>query len=275
MLATSNAVRLFQISDTHCYASDDARLTWTDMPIYPNQSLQAILAHLLQKVDGYKAMILTGDLAQEEIPDTYQRLNEILNGFPLPVFTIPGNHDAPEYMQRYLKGKISMPDEVVLDNWHLLFLDTHSQGMPDGHLTEEQFLKFSDLLEALPSDHYAVVFMHHHPVPINSEWMDVMGLQQKHYFWRLVELFPQVKAVFNGHIHQEFMGKHTYATGREVMVYGTPATCVQLKPLRQNIEFDHNLPAWRDIILHADGSIETAVHYLPFTIRTEDIRASI
>lgn len=275
MLATANAVRLFQISDTHCYASDDARLTWTDMPIYPNQSLRAVLAHLTPKADGYQAMILTGDLAQEEIPATYQRVNDILNTFPLPVYTLPGNHDIPEDMQAYLNGKVSIPDEIVLEKWHLLFLDTHAQGMPDGHLTEAQFLKFSELLEAIPEDHFAVVFMHHHPVPIESEWMDVMGLQQKAYFWRLVELFPQVKAVFNGHIHQEFSGKHTYIDGREVPVYGTPATCVQLKPLRQNIEFDHNLPAWRNIVLYEDGRVETKVQYLPYTIRMEAIRSSI
>lgn len=275
MKKTPDAVRLFQVTDSHCYASDDTRLTWTDMPIYPNRSLQAILAHLGAQVEGYSALMLTGDLAQEEIPATYQRVNAMLNSFPLPVYTIPGNHDIPQMMQENLNGNVQMPEKVTFGVWHLLLLDTHSDGKPDGRLTDEQFERFENLLGNIPEDHFVAVFMHHHPVPINSEWMDVMGLQQKRYFWNLVEHFPQVKAVFNGHIHQEFNGQYEYADGRVVAVYGTPATCVQMKPVRKNIEFDHTLPAWRDIALLPDGSVETRVHYLPFVVRTEAIISSI
>lgn len=275
MKIISDAVRLFQVSDSHCYASDDARLTWTDMPIYPNRSLQSVLAHLQERSEGCSALLLTGDLAQEEIPATYQRVNEMLNAFPLPVYTIPGNHDIPDMMQANLNGKVQMPEQVVLGQWHLLLLDTHADGKPYGRLTEAQFERFQDLLSTLPEDHFAAVFMHHHPVPIDSEWMDVMGLVQKDYFWQLVEHFPQVKVVFNGHIHQEFSGCHTYADGRQVLVYGTPATCVQMKPVRKHIEFDHNRPAWRDITLLPDGGVETSVSYLPGTLYTEIITASI
>jgi Icc protein len=271
MNKTPDAVRLFQVTDSHCYANDDTRLTWTDMPIYPNLSLKAILAHLSARSDGYQALMLTGDLAQEEIPETYQRVNALLNQFPLPVYTIPGNHDIPDMMQANLDGNVQLAEHVVLGNWHLLLLDTHSEGMPDGRLSDEQFERFESLLASLPEDHFAAVFMHHHPVPIDSEWMDAMGLQQKAYFWQLVEHFPQVKVVFNGHIHQEFNGQHEYATGRSVAVHGTPATCVQMKPVRKNIEFDHTLPAWRDIALLPDGSVETTVHYLPFIVHDHAI----
>lgn len=275
MKTISDAVRLFQVSDSHCYASDDSRLTWTDMPIYPNRSLQAVLSHLHGQREGYSALLLTGDLAQEETPATYQRVNEMLNAFPLPVFTIPGNHDIPEMMRENLGGNVQMPEQVTLGNWHLLFLDTHADGKPDGRLSEEQFDRFEVLLGGIPADDFAAVFMHHHPVPIDSEWMDVMGLREQRYFWNLVEHFPQVKVVFNGHIHQEFSGQYEYADGRKVAVYGTPATCVQMKPVRKNIEFDHNRPAWRNIALLADGSVETSVHYLPGTMFTEIITASI
>lgn len=275
MKKTPDAVCLFQVTDSHCYASDDSRLTWTDMPIYPNLSLKAMLTHLSTRSEGYQALMLTGDLAQEEIPATYQRVNTMLNDFPLPVYTIPGNHDIPQMMQENLNGNVQMPEHVVLGKWHLLLLDTHSDGKPDGRLTDEQFERFERQLASIPEEHFAAVFMHHHPVPIDSEWMDVMGLQQKNYFWNLVEHFPQVKVVFNGHIHQEFNGQHEYADGRVVAVHGTPATCVQMKPVRKNIEFDHTLPAWRDIALLPDGSVQTYVHYLPFVVREEAVRLSI
>lgn len=271
----ADIVRLFQVTDSHCYESDDARLTWTDMPIYPNLSLKAMLAHLTGRVENYSALMLTGDLAQEETPATYQRVNTLLNAFPLPVYALPGNHDIPQMMKENLSGNVQMPEQVTLGRWHLLLLDTHANDKPDGYLTDEQFEQFEKRLVSIPEDDFVAVFMHHHPVPISSEWMDVMGLQQKTYFWQLIEHFPQVKVVFNGHIHQEFNGQHQYLDGRTVAVHGTPATCIQMKPVRKDIEFDHTCPAWRDIALLPDGSVQTQVHYLPFVVREEAIRSSI
>lgn len=271
----SDTIRLFQVTDCHCYASDASRLTWTDMPIYPNRSLQAVLDHLARQAEGYSALMVTGDLAQEEIPATYQRVNQMLNRFPLPGYALPGNHDIPAMMAASLNNNVSMPDEVVFGKWHLLLLDTHADGKPDGRLSEAQFDHFEALLSRVPEDCFVAVFMHHHPMPIGSAWMDVMGLREKDYFWNLIEHFPQVRVVFNGHIHQEFEGAHVYADGRTVPVYGTPATCVQMKPRKQNIEFDHTRPAWRDIALHADGSADSQVHYLDFEIHTDVIKSSI
>ncbi|CAA6821728.1 MAG: Unknown protein, partial [uncultured Thiotrichaceae bacterium] len=39
------AVKLLQITDTHCYADDDSRLEWSDLTVYPNKSLIRVLAH--------------------------------------------------------------------------------------------------------------------------------------------------------------------------------------------------------------------------------------
>jgi Icc protein len=92
--------------------------------------------------------------------------------------------------------------------------------------------------------------------------MDKMGLQNAEYFWQWAERYPMIQAVLHGHIHQEFIGNYHYPQGRNIAVYGTPATSVQLKPLTQTIAFDHPLPAWRTLQLHPNGSISTQVHYL-------------
>lgn len=275
MIIKETSIRLLQVTDSHCYTDDDARLTWTDMPIYPNHSLQATLDFLAKQAAGYHALMMTGDLAQEETAATYQRVNRMLNEFPLPSYVLPGNHDIPELMQANLNNKVSMPGQVKLGNWHLLLLDTHADGNPYGHLSTSQFDQFAEQLNAVPENHFVAVFMHHHPMAIESEWMDVMGLREQDYFWDLVAHFPQVKVVFNGHIHQEFNGYYQYPGGRKVEVLGTPATCVQMKPRKQNIEFDHTRPAWRDIALHADGRVDSQVHYLDFKVRTELIKSSI
>lgn len=256
------AVRLWQISDCHCYPDDGQCLEWTEAPIYPNQSLQAVLAHLSGQQAGHSALIISGDLAQEETAATYQRINQLLDTFPLPVYALPGNHDIPALMQQHLGGNTRLPEHIVFGAWHGLLLDTSTPQRPDGELTPAQLQRLEWQLQQLGATDFAIIFMHHHPIDINSAWMDRMGLQQRERFWALLAAFPQVKAVFNGHIHQAFTGQYTFPDGRNVPVFGTPATCVQLKPVNPVFAFDHNRPAWREITLFPDGTLATAVHYL-------------
>lgn len=256
-----SVIRLWQVSDTHCYASDDARLEWVEEAIFPNRNLRAVLEYLGQ-VEAYSALILSGDLVQEETELSYRRINTLLQAFPLPVYALPGNHDIPALMQTCLDGNVSVPEQVSFGVWHCLLLDTHSPGKPGGYLDEAQLQRLESLLQGIPEGHFTLIFMHHHPLAIGSAWMDVMGLQEAERFWAVVERFPTVRAVFNGHIHQEFAGQHTFPNGRSVPVWGTPATCVQLKALNPVFAFDHTRPAWRDITLFPDGTLETAVHYL-------------
>jgi Icc protein len=255
-------VRLLQITDSHCYAKDETLLPWTDFPVYPNRSLQAVLAHLAILANQYKALIWTGDLVEEETPKTYQRLTEISAHFPLPIYAIPGNHDVPEVMTGNLGGQVQYLKCVELGNWRILLLDTHCPGHEHGSIDDAQFEKLSNFLAKIPAHQSVVIFMHHHPMDIDSEWLDKMGLERRERFWKLVESYPQVKAIFHGHIHQEFEGTHEYTNGRTVRVFGTPATCLQVKSRRKIFEFDHARPAWRDIVLRSDGAVETRVHYL-------------
>lgn len=260
--AASSTVRLWQISDSHCYPDDSTALEWSKETVYPNQSLRAVLDHLQTTAADHAALFITGDLAQEETAQTYQRTNELLANFPHPVYVLPGNHDIPELMQANLSGKVTLPTHVAFGQWHALLLDTHSPGKPDGHLDEAQFTQLEQQLRALPEQAFAIILMHHHPIDIGSEWMDRMGLQQKQRFWEIVSAFNSVKAVFNGHIHQAFNGEYRTASGRVIPVFGTPATCIQLKPTHPVFAFDHLRPAWREIALHPDGTLETEVHYL-------------
>jgi 3',5'-cyclic-AMP phosphodiesterase len=255
-------IRLFQITDTHCFADDDTRLTWTNDPVYPNRSLQAVLGRLKNQCAGYSALMLTGDLAQEEIGATYRRLSENCAGFPLPIYALPGNHDDPKVMSAHLSGNVTLPEQTTLGAWHLLLLNTHRAGQPYGDLSENDFLELQTTLNRIPHHEFVAVFMHHNPLDVGSEWLDVMGFKPKARFWSLLEKAPQVKAVFHGHIHQEFLGQHEYSNGRKIGVYGTPSTCIQGKPRRKTVEFDHIVPAWRTIALRPDGAIETEVHYL-------------
>lgn len=254
-------VRLFQITDSHCFPSDDRTIGWVTEPVYPNRTLQAVLAELeAKRQPEHVAVVFSGDLVQEEIAESYQRYNQIMNTFALPVHAIPGNHDIPQLMQANLNGKVHFCEHVQMDDWQAILLDSSELEKEEGYLTEQQLDELRLQLAAHPHKH-AIIFMHHHPVLVDSPWMDPMRLQQPEAFWAVVAEFPQVKAVFCGHLHQEFVGGFRF-NERTVPVYGTPATCMQLKLPTPTYELDHTRPAWRDIALYPDGTVETQVHYL-------------
>ncbi len=262
---SQRALRLIQISDLHCYADDNAVLEWSDIPVYPNRSLRRVLNHLITDAGDFDALVISGDLVQEETAASYQRIAALLRGFPKPIYVLPGNHDIPTLMQPHLVAQdanIHAELRQAFGGWHMLFLDTSKPQHSDGHLEAVQFEHIAAQLAALKPSEHALVFMHHHPLPIGSPWMDQQGLQQTTAFWQMIDRHPQVAGIAFGHIHSEFATSHTLDSGRTVAVWGTPATCVQVKHIDHDLRLDHNRPAWREFDLHADGRITTAVHYL-------------
>ncbi len=262
----SRVVRLIQISDLHCYADDNALLEWSDIPVYPNRSFIRVLDHLRDKVDDFDALVISGDLVQEETAAAYQRISEILRDFPTPIYVLPGNHDISALMQSKLVDQdenIRFQIQQAFGQWQCLFLDTNKPQCPDGHLDEKQFQRIDAKLDAISADEHVMLFMHHHPLPIGSPWMDNQGLQQSGQFWQMINRHPNVSAVVFGHIHSEFFTRHKLDNSHTVNVWGTPATCIQVRHIDENLNIDHARPAWREFELHTDGRVETAVHYLP------------
>ncbi|PIE01393.1 MAG: metallophosphoesterase [Thiothrix nivea] len=265
MKQRSAAVRLLQISDTHCYADDGVRLAWTKSVVYPNRSLLRLLTHLESQKKPFDALVISGDLVQEETAATYRRYREILQDFHWPVYILPGNHDVPELMHSELATAehIHFQFHEQFSGWHCLFLNTHRDGHAEGYLETEQLIAVEEQLNQLKANEHALLFMHHHPVPIGSSWMNRLGLQHAGIFWSLLAQFPQVKAVSFGHIHSEFSQDYCINQHRVIQTFSTPATCVQIKHTDEKLRFDHTRPAWRELTLHADGQLDTCVHYLP------------
>src|SRR5580698_1669402 len=48
------------------------------------------------------------------------------------------------------------------------------------------------------------VCLHHHPVPMSSDWLDQIGLSNAAEFWSIVDAHRNVRAVLWGHVHQSF-----------------------------------------------------------------------
>ena len=261
---TRPPVRLLQISDLHCFADDDSPLFWSSLPVQPNRQLSRLLTHLQQLPTAYDALVISGDLVQEETAATYDRLGQLLEGIRLPVYVLPGNHDVPPLMRAHLHnatGQLHYQPQARIGSWQLLFLDTSKPGHPNGHLEPEKLALLTRQLVA--GQDPTLIFMHHHPVPISSPWMDHVGLQQTEPFWQLLAHYPQVRAIGFGHIHNAFETRIETAPGISVQVCGTPASCVQLGHETEKMTVLHTRPGWREWVLSADGSVLTQTHYLP------------
>jgi Icc protein len=247
--------KIIQITDTHLYSTMDEALEWTDAKaVYPNQNLLAVLDRLIIQQD-VEALIISGDLAQEMVLETYQLLDHMLDICPFPVYVIPGNHDIPELMKQGMSAPRVTTDVLDVGNWRLVLLDSSCPEHVEGVFTEHELSRLKNHIETV-GEKSVVLFLHHHLQAIGWSKMDGYMLQDADKFLSILEQYPQVKAIYHGHIHQTYLGQHAH-----ISIVGTPATSVQLEDDNGDFGYCYQ-PAWREILLHDDGTIESEVIYL-------------
>jgi Icc protein len=244
-------MQIVQITDPHLYGSASGRLRGVET----DASLRAALDDALARVPGYEAMLVTGDLVQDD-NSGYLRFRSFFGGMKKPVLCIPGNHDEPEAMRKELTGA---PFEICgthsIGDWMFVMLDSYDPGHVGGRLTKNELARLDNALAG--STRHAMVCLHHHPVPMGSRWLDGVGLADAHEFWRIIEAHTNVRAVVWGHVHQAFDGKRG-----DVRLFATPSTGAQFLPKSDRYAVDSLPPAYRSFELHADGRIDSQIHWV-------------
>jgi len=89
---------------------------------------------------------------------------------------------------------------------------------------------------------------------VGSEWIDQYIVRNADTFFKVLDRFPNVKAVVWGHVHQDFSSER-----KGVKLIATPSTCVQFKPNCNDFTVDTLMPGYRWFDLHDDGSFTTGV----------------
>ncbi len=250
-------LRITQITDLHLFGDPSGKL----LGLTTRLSFESVLAQALGGVsDGLPppdALILTGDLVHDESAQGYAYLSQVLESTGLPCFCIPGNHDRRDLMEIHLgAAAVGAVAGRRLGEWHLLFLDSTVQGQDGGLVLLDQLRCLEALLATEPSA--TLIFLHHHPIPVGSSWMDTMGLENGAALIALCDRYPQVKALICGHIHQEFT-----AIRGGLRILGAPSTCVQFLPESTHFAVDGCPPGYRELRLYPDGRLETWVVRLP------------
>ncbi|PJE80977.1 3',5'-cyclic adenosine monophosphate phosphodiesterase CpdA [invertebrate metagenome] len=240
-------IRLIQISDTHLFGDPEKR--YHGMDTYA--SLQSVLKLIVKKHPDMKALLVTGDLTQDEMPASYQRLVQVLSPLSVPFYWLCGNHDVKSLMMQVAPS--SMITTVDLGSWQVLLLNSQKSGEVAGEIDSKELTGLCQQLEQTP-DVPTVLALHHHIDAIDSVWMDESKVINANALKDVLRQYPQVKVIIHGHIHQE---RTSMIEG--VPCFAVPSTCVQFAPYEENYTIDDQMPGYRILDLFDDGAFHSEV----------------
>lgn len=248
-LYSMRSIRLIQYTDTHLQADPEASLR--GKATFP--ALRATLDHADHHFPAADAVLLTGDLVQDDAGG-YALIRETFENSRVPVLCLPGNHDVPDAMRAALsQPPFQVGGHALLGNWLVVMLDTWMEGSAGGFLGAEKLASLDQLLAA-HRDRHALVCLHHHPISMQSRWLDTVGLMDADAFRNVIERHVRVRGVLWGHVHQALD-----RLIKGVRYMATPATCVQFLPRNEQFAIDQRPPGYRVLELMPDGSIATEV----------------
>jgi 3',5'-cyclic AMP phosphodiesterase CpdA len=153
------------------------------------------------------AIVLTGDLVESGAPEEYAHLRALLAPLRMPVFVIPGNHDAREPMRQAFIADGYLPRHGFLDYaiedypLRIVALDTLVPGEGGGAVCSER-LRWIDRILSEAQDRPTLVLMHHPPFLTGISHMDRLGLDGRAAFAEIIRRHPQVERIACGHLHR-------------------------------------------------------------------------
>ncbi len=252
-----NSFSIAQLTDIHLFEDIDKSL----LGIQTEASFKAVLTEIKRSLLPIDAMLLTGDLTQDGSIASYIRLRQNLDNFAIPAYCLAGNHDDIPLMQSHLPSEyVYLQRSLDIGKWRILFLNSVVVNAVHGYLSGEELSYLENTLNAYP-DRPTLITFHHPAVPLGSQWIDGICLENQEEFWEICDRHPQIEVVLNGHAHQAF--DQIYETPHNsVRCLVTPSTCIQFEPQNHKFQIDSQPPGFRYLRLYTNGTMETEVHRL-------------
>jgi 3',5'-cyclic AMP phosphodiesterase CpdA len=169
------------------------------------------LKHAVAHIDALRpapdVVLVTGDLVDAGKPEEYAHLRELLTPLAMPVYLIPGNHDARDALRggfadhRYLPADGFLQYAIEGGPLRLIALDTLTPGAPHGELCAKRL----DWLAARlgESEKPTILFMHHPPFECGLAELDGMRLNVgAERLAAIVRDHPNIERILCGHVHR-------------------------------------------------------------------------
>ncbi len=236
---------IVQISDTHLFGDKNREINGSNS----YQNLKNVLNQIISLEVKPDLIVVSGDLSQDCTFESYQHLANLLNKSGIKYHFFPGNHDDVDVINKvfdmnWTKDKVDYSFNI--NDWYVNVIDTSVYPEVRGELSDEQLKNLEKNLKQNESKS-TIIFMHHHPMLLNSAWLDKYILKDAEKFINLVKSNPQVKAVLFGHIHQVFE-RNINGT-----FYGSaPASCYQVLPKTEMFTIEKLSAGYRLIELDGD-----------------------
>jgi 3',5'-cyclic AMP phosphodiesterase CpdA len=200
---SGDPMRIAQLSDPHVTVRGVLSNGFVDTAA----ALRRAVTHLLALVPRPDAVLLTGDLVDSVQAAGYARLLELLAPLPMPLYTIPGNHDDRTLLREAFAGRGFLPatgqflhyavEDIPL---RLIGLDTQRPGETGGELCAERLDWLAARLAEAPR-RPTLLFMHHPPFATGLP-TDRHGFPGAEALGALLERHPQVRRIVCGHEHR-------------------------------------------------------------------------
>jgi len=247
-------INLLQFTDCHLMKHADGEL----LGVNTRESLSAVTQLAKSNIESgiHKnpdLILATGDLAQDGSPEAYRYFKEHIDEFSCPVSWFPGNHDDLSAMEEVVGSGKELAKVVKIGAWQFVLLNSLVPGSVHGFLEKNELSTLEAALKENPQLHTMVCF-HHHPVDVDSVWMDKIGLHNRDELFEIVNRYANVRALVWGHIHQELDDEIG-----DLAIMATPSTCVQFLPESDDFAVDSSVPGYRWFSLHPNGTIDTGV----------------
>ena len=246
-------VRIIHLTDTHLFASADGLL----QDVNTRASLESVVSDVGARAWPADFVAATGDISHDEPAAAYDAFRDILAPLATPVYCVPGNHDLREIMADTVSGPpFHYCESLTLGNWHIVGIDSCKAGAASGRVGETELGRLAHELSETDRP-YTAVCLHHPPLPMQSRWLDAVGLEDADAFLEVVAAAGNVRAVLFGHVHQAFDEIRGQAR-----IIGTPSTCAQFLPQSEIFALDRRPPAYRRVSLMPDGRVDTELFWI-------------
>jgi Icc protein len=250
----AGAIKFIHITDTHLLDAPEE----TFHRLNTKENLERVLSESLRQYSDIDFILFTGDISQTGTVESYALFKSVLQGYELPVYCVPGNHDTPKLLQHVIPDAPDRSINVIaLGGFSLILLNSWVDDAHHGRVAKRCLRQLEAYLKN-SGDQFNIIAIHHPPVLINSKWLDELGLKNQSEFLQVIQKHSENTLLVCGHVHQEI---DQLIDG--LRLFATPSTCHQYEANSEHMSrIAAAAPAYRYVALSINNGIDTKVHYI-------------